>query len=71
MLTWDHPVPPVACSYAGIGGLSEVLGWTEVQTEENKGSFFGGANNILALVALVLIADLALFGCAAPCRAVR
>lgn len=48
--------------YAGIGGLSEVLGWTEVQQEENKGGFFGGANNVLALVALVLFADLALFG---------
>lgn len=43
-----------------------MLGWTEVQQEENKGGFFGGANNVLALVALVLFADLALFGCVPP-----
>jgi len=61
-----RPDPPARPRYAGIGGLSEVLGWTEVQQEENKGGFFGGANNVLALVALVLFADLALFGCVRP-----
>jgi len=47
--------------YAGIGGLSEVLGWTEVQQEEKQG-FMGGVNGVLGLVALILAADLALFG---------
>jgi len=47
--------------YAGIGGLSEALGWTEVQQEEKSG-FMGGVNGVLGLVALVLLADLALFG---------
>jgi hypothetical protein len=47
--------------YAGIGGLSEVLGWTEVQQEEQQG-FMGGVNGVLGLVALILAADLALFG---------
>lgn len=48
-------------SHAGIGGLSEALGWTEVQQEEQTGQFFGGAENIFKLVALVLAADMALF----------
>lgn len=47
--------------YAGIGGLSEALGWTEVQQEEKSG-FMGGVNGVLGLVALILAADLALFG---------
>jgi hypothetical protein len=47
--------------YAGIGGLSEVLGWTEVQQEEKAG-FMGGVAGVLGLVALILLADLALFG---------
>lgn len=47
--------------YAGIGGLSEALGWTEVQQEENRGQFMGGVENIFKLVALVLAADVALF----------
>jgi hypothetical protein len=49
------------CRYAGIGGLSEALGWTEVQQEEKSG-FMGGVNGVLGLVALILAADLALFG---------
>jgi hypothetical protein len=47
--------------YAGIGGLSELLGWTEVQQDENRGQFMGGVENIFKLVALVLAADVALF----------
>ncbi|KAF8066281.1 STR11 [Scenedesmus sp. PABB004] len=47
--------------YAGIGGLSEALGWTEVQQEEGAGGFMGGVQNIFKIVALVLAADLALF----------
>ncbi len=56
------PPPPrvPAPRYAGIGGLSEALGWTEVQQEESKG-FAGGFQNILALVALVLLVDGAVF----------
>lgn len=34
---------------AGIGGLSKLLGWTEVQQETSKG-FFGGSNNLIKLV---------------------
>jgi hypothetical protein len=37
------------------------LGWTEVQQEEKQG-FMGGVNGVLGLVALILAADLALFG---------
>lgn len=48
--------------YAGIGGLSEVLGWTEVQQEENAGQFMGGVNGVLSIVAVILAADIALFG---------
>jgi len=47
--------------YAGIGGLSAVLGWTEVQQLENK-SFGDIFENILKLAALVLVLDLAVFG---------
>uniref|UniRef100_A0A383VI29 Rhodanese domain-containing protein n=1 Tax=Tetradesmus obliquus TaxID=3088 RepID=A0A383VI29_TETOB len=47
--------------YAGIGGLSEALGWTEVQQEYNEGQFLGGVSGILSFVALILAADLALF----------
>lgn len=51
-----------SCRFAGIGGLSEALGWTEVQQEYKQGQFAGGFENILKLVAVVLAADLALFG---------
>ncbi len=30
-------VGDVDIRYAGIGGLSELIGWTEVQQEQNKG----------------------------------
>jgi len=46
--------------YAGIGGLSEALGWTEVQQREKKG-FMGGFENILKIFALVLVLDTLLF----------
>ena len=36
------PPNPSPLSYAGIGGLSEVLGWTEVQ-QEKAGGFLGGS----------------------------
>ncbi|KAL4515838.1 hypothetical protein Ndes2526A_g00541 [Nannochloris sp. 'desiccata'] len=42
--------------YGGIGGLSEVLGWTEVQQDESKG-FAGGYQNILKGFAVVLALD--------------
>lgn len=45
--------------YSGIGGLSEVLGWTEVQQDENKN--MGSAMSVLKVVALILVADLLLF----------
>lgn len=47
--------------YAGIGGVSELLGWTEVQQEERKGAM-GGFENVLKLVGVVLVLDLLLFG---------
>jgi hypothetical protein len=53
--------PAICIRYAGIGGLSELLGWTEVQQDENRGQFMGGVENIFKLVALVLAADVALF----------
>jgi len=42
--------------YGGIGGLSEVMGWTEVQQDESKG-FAGGYQNILKAFAVVLALD--------------
>eukprot|EP01023_Acetabularia_acetabulum_P029574 TRINITY_DN278_c0_g1_i1.p2 TRINITY_DN278_c0_g1~~TRINITY_DN278_c0_g1_i1.p2 ORF type:complete len:274 (-),score=65.00 TRINITY_DN278_c0_g1_i1:383-1204(-) len=47
--------------YAGIGGLSAVLGWTEVQQQENK-SFGDIFENVIKLAVLVLVLDLAVFG---------
>ena len=44
------------CRYAGIGGLSEKLGWTEVQQESSPG-FAGGVNTIFAGVAFILLLD--------------
>lgn len=38
---------------AGIGGLSAVLGWTEVQQQNGKG-FLGGSNNLIRLVCPVV-----------------
>eukprot|EP00890_Picochlorum_soloecismus_P005103 jgi/Picsp_1/5594/NSC_02953-R1_rhodanese homology domain-containing protein len=44
----------------GVGGLSEVLGWTEVQ-QENGGGFAGGYQNILKAFAVILALDLVWF----------
>jgi rhodanese-related sulfurtransferase len=40
----------------GIGGLTEALGWTEVQKETGQG-FFGGSDNVLKLFAGILVLD--------------
>jgi rhodanese-related sulfurtransferase len=42
--------------FGGIGGLSEILGWTEVQQDESKG-FAGGYQNILKAFAIILALD--------------
>mmetsp|Transcript_26024 Transcript_26024/g.56766 ORF Transcript_26024/g.56766 Transcript_26024/m.56766 type:complete len:286 (+) Transcript_26024:126-983(+) len=47
--------------YAGIGGLSEVLGWTEVQQEESKEKL-GGISGVLKFFGVILVLDLLLFG---------
>lgn len=44
--------------FAGIGGLSEVLGWTEVQQQSTKTE---GPPLFIKLAAVVLVADLMLF----------
>jgi hypothetical protein len=49
------------CRYGGIGGLSEVIGWTEVQREEKRTSFLGGLEGVIKLFSLILVADLVLF----------
>ena len=37
--------------FGGIGGLSEVLGWTDVQRQNNSSEgFLGGFQNVLKLV---------------------
>jgi rhodanese-related sulfurtransferase len=46
--------------YGGIGGLSEALGWTEVQQEQG-GGFAGGYQNILKAFAVLLALDLVWF----------
>ncbi|KAG2429194.1 hypothetical protein HYH02_014127 [Chlamydomonas schloesseri] len=52
-------VGDVDIRYAGIGGLSEAIGWTEVQQEQNKG--LGSVDGALKIVGLILVADLMLF----------
>uniref|UniRef100_A0A7S3RAI1 Rhodanese domain-containing protein n=1 Tax=Dunaliella tertiolecta TaxID=3047 RepID=A0A7S3RAI1_DUNTE len=48
--------------YGGIGGLSEVLGWTEVQREENPdGQVAGGLLGIIKFFAVILGIDLLVF----------
>lgn len=42
--------------YAGIGGLSEMLGWTDVQRERGAG-FLGGSQNIIYAAIGVLVLD--------------
>ncbi|KAI8471986.1 MAG: Rhodanese-like domain-containing protein [Monoraphidium minutum] len=46
--------------FAGIGGLSEALGWTEVQQQYSRG-FLGGAETIIKVVAIFLAVDLFIF----------
>lgn len=46
--------------FGGVGGLSEVLGWTEVQ-QETGGGFAGGYQNILKFFAVILALDLIWF----------
>ena len=42
--------------FGGIGGLSEALGWTEVQ-QELSGGFAGGYQNVLKAVGVILALD--------------
>lgn len=46
--------------FGGIGGLSEALGWTEVQ-QEIGGGFAGGYQNVLKLFAVLLALDMVWF----------
>lgn len=46
--------------YGGIGGMSEFLGWTEVQQEQGK-SKLGGSKGVLIAIGVVVILDLLLF----------
>lgn len=46
--------------YAGVGGLSAFIGWTEVHQQEDKDRA-GGMSNILKLAAVLLILDAVLF----------
>lgn len=46
--------------YGGIGGMSEFLGWTEVQQENGQG-FAGGYQNILKGAGVILALDLVWF----------
>lgn len=43
--------------YGGIGGLSELLGWTEVQQEDGNDGFMGGYTNILKIFVVILALD--------------
>lgn len=44
--------------YGGIGGLSEAMGWTKVQTDNGDPQFLGGVNSVLLGVAAFLALDL-------------
>ena len=46
--------------YGGIGGFSELLGWTEVQQEEGKAKL-GGSKGVLILFGSILLLDLLVF----------
>ncbi|KAG1673544.1 hypothetical protein FOA52_003844 [Chlamydomonas sp. UWO 241] len=46
--------------YAGIGGFSEVLGWTEVQTEDKK-QLLGGAGGVIGFFCVILGIDVAIW----------
>ncbi|KAL6753632.1 Rhodanese-like domain-containing protein [Haematococcus lacustris] len=47
--------------YAGIGGLSEVIGWTQVQREDRKGALLGGLDGVIKAFMVLLLGDLLLF----------
>lgn len=48
--------------YAGIGGLSELLGWTDVQREARRSKgMMQDLSGVFAVAGLFLVADLALF----------
>lgn len=51
--------------YAGTGGFSEILGWTEVHEAEGQAKL-GGTQGVLGFVALILAADVALYGESPP-----
>ena len=50
-------------SYGGIGGLSEKIGWTDVQREDGAGSLFGGPQSVIFAAAAVALADSVWFLC--------
>lgn len=57
----DLPVKgDVDIRYSGIGGLSAVVGWTEVQQQDNAG-LGGGVENVLKLVGVVVVLDILVF----------
>ncbi|KAK9823713.1 hypothetical protein WJX72_004845 [[Myrmecia] bisecta] len=58
----DLPVEGAAdLRYGGIGGMSEVLGWTDVQREDKSGGFMGGSENIIKVFGVILALDVAWF----------
>ena len=57
--THHHPISFI--SYGGIGGLSEALGWTDVQREDGKG-LFGGPQRVIQVAALIAVLDSVWFG---------
>ena len=61
-LPGDLPTAPPDADprYAGIGGASALLGWTEVQQERDAG-FLGGAGTALRLLGVFLALDALLF----------
>ena len=46
--------------YAGIGGISGLLGWTEVQQAESQ-AVLGGATGFIKLVFGILVIDILVF----------
>ncbi|GBF97284.1 hypothetical protein Rsub_09975 [Raphidocelis subcapitata] len=61
--TGDLPTLPDGrdIRFAGIGGVSEMMGWTEVQQQYSKG-FMGGSETVFKLVGIFLAVDLLLIG---------
>ena len=50
---WEQVEGDQDIRMAGIGGLSALLGWTEVQQQTSKG-FLGGGSNIIKGVRLLM-----------------